>query len=90
MTRCFGDSFQPLQCIGFISWLVSSLRWSIREAIFKYKAQDAAYDDDERLGWNHALVWIQPLQTGRQADTHHAADCRARGYEDVYEAHGWA
>ena len=83
MTRCFGDSFQPFQCISFISRIVSLLRWSICDAMFKYKAQDAAYDDDERLGWNHALVWKQPLETGRQADTHDAADCRARGYEDI-------
>lgn len=51
--------------------------------MFKYKAQDTAYDDDECLGWNHALVWKQPLQTGRQADAHDAADCCAGSDEDV-------
>ena len=55
--------------------------------MFKYKAQDTTHDDDERLGWNHALVWKQPLQTGRQADTDDAADCCAGCDEDVEEAH---
>ena len=51
--------------------------------MFKYKAQDTKYDDDERLCKHHALVWQQPLQTGRQADAHDAADCCAGSDEDI-------
>jgi hypothetical protein len=55
--------------------------------MLEYKASDTTHDDDKRLGWNHALVWKQPLQGGRQADTNDAADCRAGSDEDIEEAH---
>ena len=51
--------------------------------MFEDKAYDTAHNDYERLSWNHALVWKQPLKAGRKSDADDTADCSAKCDEDV-------